>query len=96
MQLETVGGKTVTTTSFDSRKSSAIIWRKTRYRHQQLHELHMGLHALGVGHGDEVILSDINWIATAAPVIHLGATPVLVDIEPHSWCSILLRWRLLL
>ena len=48
--------------------------------------LHMGLHALGVGHGDEVILSDINWIATAAPVIHLGATPVLVDIEPHSWC----------
>lgn len=48
--------------------------------------LHMGLHALRVGHGDEVILSDINWIATVAPVIHLGATPVLVDIEPHSWC----------
>ncbi len=48
--------------------------------------LHMGLHALGIKNGDEVILSDINWIATVAPVIHLGATPVLVDIEPDSWC----------
>jgi perosamine synthetase len=29
--------------------------------------MHMGLAALGVNHGDEVILGDINWIATAAP-----------------------------
>jgi perosamine synthetase len=48
--------------------------------------LHMGLAALGVGPGDEVILADINWIASAAPVVHLGATPVLVDILPDSWC----------
>ena len=48
--------------------------------------LHMGLHALGIGLGDEVILADINWIATAAPIVHLGATAVLVDILPDSWC----------
>ena len=48
--------------------------------------LHMGLAALGVGPGDEVILADINWIATLAPIKHLGATPVLVDIDPESWC----------
>lgn len=48
--------------------------------------LHMGLAALGIGPGDEVILADINWIATAAPVIYLGATPVLVDILPDTWC----------
>lgn len=48
--------------------------------------IHMGLHALGIGRGDEVILADINWIATAAPIVHLGATPVLVDILPESWC----------
>lgn len=48
--------------------------------------MHMGLHALGIGAGDEVILADINWIATAAPIVHVGATPVLVDIEPDSWC----------
>jgi perosamine synthetase len=48
--------------------------------------LHMGLAALGVGAGDEVILADTNWIASAAPIHHLGATPVLVDVCPDTWC----------
>lgn len=48
--------------------------------------LHMGMAALGIGPGDEVILADTNWIATAAPIVHLGAKPVFVDILEHSWC----------
>lgn len=48
--------------------------------------MHMGLSALGIGAGDEVILADINWIATAAPIVHVGATPVLVEILPDTWC----------
>ncbi|MFN9644511.1 MAG: DegT/DnrJ/EryC1/StrS family aminotransferase [Cyanobacteriota bacterium] len=48
--------------------------------------LHMGLHALGIGPGDEVIMADTNWVATAAPIVHLGARPVFVDILPDSWC----------
>lgn len=48
--------------------------------------LHMGLLALGIGPGDEVILADTNWIATVAPVVHLGATPIFVDILDDSWC----------
>lgn len=48
--------------------------------------LHMGMAALGIGPGDEVILADINWIATAAPIVHLGARPVFVDILPDTWC----------
>ena len=48
--------------------------------------LQLGMHALGIGKGDEVILADINWIATAAPIIHCGATPVLVDISLENWC----------
>lgn len=48
--------------------------------------MHMGLAALGIGDGDEVILADTNWIATAAPIVHLGATPVFVDILPETWC----------
>lgn len=48
--------------------------------------LHMGLAALGIGAGDEVILGDINWIASAAPITYLGATPVLVDVLEDSWC----------
>jgi perosamine synthetase len=48
--------------------------------------LHMGMAALGVGSGDEVILADTNWIASAAPIVHLGAKPVFVDIRSDSWC----------
>jgi perosamine synthetase len=48
--------------------------------------LHLGMAALGIGPGDEVILADTNWIASVAPVVHLGATPVFVDILPDSWC----------
>lgn len=48
--------------------------------------LHMGMAALGVGPGDEVIMADTNWIATAAPIVHLGAKPVFVDILEDSWC----------
>lgn len=48
--------------------------------------LHLGMAALGIGSGDEVIMADTNWIATASPIVHLGATPVLVDILPDTWC----------
>jgi perosamine synthetase len=48
--------------------------------------LHLGMAAIGVGPGDEVIMADSNWIATAAPVMHLGAKPVFVDICADTWC----------
>ena len=47
--------------------------------------LHLGMLAAGVGPGDEVIMADTNWIATAAPIVHLGATPVFVDIDPRTF-----------
>ena len=48
--------------------------------------IQMGLHALGVEQNDEIILADTNWIATVSPIIHLGAKPILVDIDPNTWC----------
>jgi perosamine synthetase len=48
--------------------------------------IHLALLALGVGPGDEVIVPDITWIATAAPISYVGATPVFADIDPHTWC----------
>lgn len=48
--------------------------------------LHMGIYALGLGHGDEVILADTNWIASAAPITYVGAKPVFVDVQKDSWC----------
>lgn len=48
--------------------------------------LHMGMAALCIGPGDEVIMADTNWIATASPIVKLGAKPVFVDILADSWC----------
>ena len=48
--------------------------------------LHLALAALGIGPGDEVVVPDATWIATAAPVSYVGATPVFADIHPHTWC----------
>ncbi len=48
--------------------------------------LHIALAALGVGPGDEVIVPDITWVATANAVLYVGATPVFADVEPDTWC----------
>lgn len=48
--------------------------------------LHLALLALGVGPGDEVIVPDLTWIATVAPVRYVGATPVFADVDPSTWC----------
>jgi perosamine synthetase len=48
--------------------------------------LHLALHALGIGAGDEVIVPDLTFVATAHAVIQTGATPVLVDVEEDTWC----------
>ncbi|MBI5949478.1 MAG: DegT/DnrJ/EryC1/StrS family aminotransferase [Chloroflexi bacterium] len=46
--------------------------------------LHLALVAAGVGPGDEVICPSLSFIATANAVLHAGATPVFVDIEPAT------------
>jgi len=47
--------------------------------------LHLALEALDLGPGDEVILPDLTFAATINAVIHCGAKPVIVDIDPISW-----------
>src|SRR5688572_7310481 len=41
--------------------------------------IHLALHALGIGPGDEVIVPDLTFAATAHVVLQTGATPVFVD-----------------
>jgi perosamine synthetase len=48
--------------------------------------LHLGLLALGLGPGDEVIVPELTWVATANAVAYTGADPVFADVEPDTWC----------
>ena len=45
----------------------------------------LALRALGIGRGDEVIVPANSFVATAAGVVHAGATPVFVDIDPRTY-----------
>src|SRR5215471_17275722 len=48
--------------------------------------LHLALEALGIGPGDEVIVPDLTFVASANAVAYTGATPVLADIDPDTLC----------
>lgn len=46
----------------------------------------MLLTALGIEKGDEVIVPDLTWVATASPIVQLGATPIFCDVDYKTWC----------
>jgi perosamine synthetase len=47
--------------------------------------LQISLMALDIGPGDEVIVPDMTWVATANAVRYVGATPIFADIEFDTW-----------
>jgi pyridoxal phosphate-dependent aminotransferase EpsN len=47
--------------------------------------VHLGLRLLGVGPGDEVLVSDFTFVASVNPIRYLGASPVFVDSEARTW-----------
>jgi L-glutamine:2-deoxy-scyllo-inosose/3-amino-2,3-dideoxy-scyllo-inosose aminotransferase len=48
--------------------------------------IQLALEACGIGYGDEVIVPGLTWQATAAAVLDVNAIPILVDVEPDTWC----------
>ena len=48
--------------------------------------IHLALMALGVKADDEVIIPEITWIASAEPILYIGAKPVFVDVLEDTWC----------
>ena len=47
--------------------------------------MHMAIRAMGIGEGDEVIVPELTWVATASVVNYVGATPVFVDVDRSTW-----------
>jgi perosamine synthetase len=47
--------------------------------------IHLALAALGIGPGDEVVTTSFSFIASASPILFLGAKPVLTDIDPRTF-----------
>lgn len=47
--------------------------------------LHLALRDLGIGPGDEVLVSTLTFCASVNPILYEGATPVFVDSERTSW-----------
>jgi len=54
--------------------------------HNGTEALHLALCALGIGHGDEVLVPDLTFAATVNAVIYTGAKPIYVDVHPTYWC----------
>ena len=48
--------------------------------------LHLGLSALNLKKGDEIILPDITWVSCANAIKYVGAKPVFADIKADTWC----------
>ena len=48
--------------------------------------LEVTMAALGIGPGDEVIVPDFTFVATASAVLFANALPVLVDVDPETYC----------
>jgi len=47
--------------------------------------LHLILHALGIGPGDDVIVPALTFVASANTVHYTGATPIFADVDPATW-----------
>ncbi|MDB3994446.1 DegT/DnrJ/EryC1/StrS family aminotransferase [Gammaproteobacteria bacterium] len=48
--------------------------------------IHLSLLSQGIKSGDEVIVPDLSWVASASPITYVQATPVFVDVDPVSLC----------
>jgi perosamine synthetase len=48
--------------------------------------LHLALAVAGIGPEDEVIVPSLTFVATAAAVRYLGASPIFADSDPGHWC----------
>lgn len=70
---------------FEEKFATYLNVRKTVSTQSGTAALHMALYELGIGKGDEVIVPALTFVATVNPIVYVGATPVIVDVDPDTW-----------
>ena len=70
--------------AFEAALSAYCGGRTVRVFNSGTATLEVALRLAGVGRGDEVITTPLTWVATANVILEVGATPVLVDIDPRT------------
>lgn len=74
------------TRDFEARFASQVGCRATLAVSSATDALQVGLAALGIGPGDEVITTTLTFCSTVHVIERLGATPILVDVVPDTLC----------
>lgn len=69
---------------FEAALSAHVGGRPVRVANSATATLEFALRIAGVGPGDEVITTPLTWVATANVILAVGATPVLVDVDPAT------------
>jgi len=72
--------------AFEAEFARVVGGRRCVAVHSGTAALHLGLLAVGIGPGDEVIVPSFSFAATANAVVLAGAKPVFADIEPVTYC----------
>ena len=80
-------GATLESRAFEAEFAAAVGRRHAIALPSCTSGLHLSLMALGIGPGDEVVVPESTWVATAAPIHYVGATPVFVDVEVDTWSA---------
>ncbi len=68
--------------AFEGELSALMGGRPVRSLNSGTAALEIALNLIGIQPGDEVITTPLSWVATANVILHAGATPVFVDIDP--------------
>ena len=69
---------------FESALSEYFSGRIVRTLNSGTAALEVALQLCNIGPGDEVITTPLSWVATANVILHVGAKPVFVDVDPAT------------
>lgn len=72
-------------TEFEQKFAAYVGTKKAVSTQSGTAALHISLHELGIGPGDEVIVPALTFVASVTPILYVGAKPVFADVDSETW-----------